>query len=68
MFVRIVPFSVETTSEGNPYLFQLAILASSVKSLTGLILGLHGIELSLKYLTKSVLINYSLNFLLNGPV
>lgn len=34
----------------------------------GLSEGLHGIPLSLKYLVKSTLIIYSLNFLEKGPV
>jgi hypothetical protein len=35
-----LPFSVETISEGNPYLFHDAILASSVINLIGFRFGL----------------------------
>lgn len=68
VFVNIVPFSVETISEGSPYLFHEAILASSVINLMGFRFGLQGIPLSLKYLVNSILINYSLYCLLKGPV
>jgi len=68
VLVNIVPFSVETISEGNPYLFHDAILASSVINLIGFRFGLHGIPLSLKYLVNSILIKFSLYYLLKGPV
>jgi hypothetical protein len=67
-FVKIVPFSVETASEGRKSLFHKAIVASSVKILIGLTSGLIGILFSTKYFSKLYLIIIDLNFLLKGPV
>ena len=55
-FVKIVPFYVDTASEGNKSIFHVAIVASSVKILIGLTSGLIGILFSVKYFSKLVLI------------
>jgi hypothetical protein len=65
-FVKIEPFSVETLSGGRAQLFHPAMVASSVKILTGFASGLNGISLFLKKVTNSARI-LSLNDLLNGP-
>jgi hypothetical protein len=65
-FVRIEPFSVDTLSGGRPKLFHPAIVASSVKILTGLASGLHGMLFPLKKTKNSARI-LSLKALLNGP-
>lgn len=64
----MVPFSIETKSDGSPSLFHIAIWASSDKILTGLTSGVMGILLSKKYLSNKVWIMCFLFFLLKGPV
>jgi len=59
-FVKIVPFSVDTASDGNPSLFHNAIVASSVKILIGLTSGEIGILFSMKYFSKFYLIKIDL--------
>ena len=65
-FVKIEPFSVETLSGGRAQLFHPAIVASSVKMLTGFASGLNGILFYPKNFTNSARI-LSLKDLLNGP-
>ena len=64
--VKIEPFSVDTLSGGRAQLFHPAIVASSVKILTGFASGLNGILFLPKNSTKSARI-LSLKALLNGP-
>jgi hypothetical protein len=63
----MVPFSIETLSDGKDCLFHLAAVASSVNNFTGSMLGLVSILFCLKYLSKSYFIILSLKLLLNGP-
>jgi hypothetical protein len=51
-FVRIAPFYVDTLSGGRPYVFQPAVVASSVRIVNGFEFGLIGILLVLKNSTK----------------
>ena len=63
----MVPFSIETLSEGKVCLFHLAAVDSSVRSLTGSMTGDMGILLMVKYFAKSSRIIMSLKDLLKGP-
>jgi len=63
----MVPFSIETLSDGKDCLFHLAAVDSSVKSLIGSFSGLVLILLALKNFSKSSFIILSLKLLLKGP-
>ena len=66
--VNIVPFSIDTASEGSPSLFHEAICASSERIFTGFTSGVIGILLSMKYFSNSPWIMCLRFFLLKGPV
>jgi len=67
-FVKIVPFSIETESVGKNYLFQLAIIDSSVSILTGLeafsLIGIYFYYINLRNYSFIITV---LNALLKGP-
>ena len=65
--VRMAPFSVDTLSEGNFWLFHSATVASSVNMDRGLLSGEMGILFLRKKSRNFSLMMMSLNLLLKGP-